>query len=141
MPGKKVQGLCQTCQIPIGTGRVGIFSWKGRIGFAVRRSGRRCPTTILTTLGLLSGTQVDLVNYVPSVFEVTLLTLAFSFSAHTHPHITNEQEEFIHRILEIPLEDRKCRNLIILDTIHLYSGSPEPSAEARTLEEFARRRE
>jgi len=114
---------------------------KGRIGFAFRRSGRRCPTAILTTLGLLLGAQVDPVNYVSSVFEVTLLTLAFSFSAYTRPHITDEQEEFIHRILEIPLEDRKCRDLITLDTIHLYCGGPEPSAEARRLEEFAHRRE
>ena len=114
---------------------------KGWIGFAVRRSGRRCPAAILTTLGLLLGTQVDPVNYVPSVFKVTLLTLAFSFSAHTRPHITDEQEEFIHQILEILLEDHKCRDLITLDTIHLYCESPELSAEARRLKEFARRRE
>ena len=128
MPGKKSYGLCQTCQIPIGTGRVGIFSLRGRIGFAVRRSGRRCPAAILTTPGPLSGTQVDPVNYVPSIFfEVTLLTLLF-LSAYTRPHITDEQEEFIQRILEIPLEDRKCRDLITLDTLHLYCGGPDPSA-------------
>ena len=75
-------------------------------------------------------------------FEVTVLTLViFFFSAYTRPHITDEQEEFIQRILEIPLEDRKCRDLITLDTLHLYCGGPDPSAEARRLEEFARRRE
>ena len=74
-------------------------------------------------------------------FEVTLLTLAFVFSAYTRPHITDKQEEFIQRILEIPLEDRKCRDLITLDTLHLYCGGLEPSAAARRLEEFAHRRE
>ena len=75
-------------------------------------------------------------------FEASLLTLAFLFlSSYTRPHITDEQEEFIQRILEIPLEERKCRDLITLDTIHLYCGGPDPSAEARRLEEFARRRE
>ena len=61
----------------------------------------------------------------------TLLTLSFLFSAYTHPHITDEQEEFIRRVLEIPLEERKCRDLITLDTIHLYCEGPEPSAKAR----------
>ena len=71
----------------------------------------------------------------------TLLTFSFLFSAYTRPHITDEQEEFIRRVLEIPLEERKCRDLITLDTIHLYCGGPEPSPEARRLEEFSRRRE
>ena len=71
----------------------------------------------------------------------TLLTLSFLFSAYTRPHITDEQEEFIRRVLEIPLEERKCRDLITLDTIHLYCGGPDPSPEARRLEEFSRRRE
>ena len=74
-------------------------------------------------------------------FEVTVVTLViFSFSAYIRPQITDEQEGFIQRILEIPLEDRKCRDLITLDTLHLYCGGPDPSAEARKLEEFARRR-
>ena len=70
----------------------------------------------------------------------TLLTFSFLFSAYTRPHITDEQEEFIRRVLEIPLDERKCRDLITLDTIHLYCGGPEPSPEARRLEEFSRRR-
>ena len=73
----------------------------------------------------------------------TLLTIFFLsfFSAYTRPHITDEQEEFIRRVLEIPLEERKCRDLITLDTIHLYCGGPEPLTEARRLEEFSCRRE
>ena len=70
----------------------------------------------------------------------TLLTFSFSFSAYTRPHIIDEQEEFVRRVLEIPLEERKCRGLITLDTIHLYCGGSEPSPEARRLEEFSRRR-
>ena len=62
-------------------------------------------------------------------------------SAYTRPHITDEQEEFIRRVLEIPLEESKCRDLITLDTIHLYYGGPKLSTEARRLEEFSRRRE
>ena len=42
-------------------------------------------------------------------------------------------------VLEIPLEEHKCRDLITLDIIHLYCGGPEPSAEARKLDEFSRR--
>ena len=72
----------------------------------------------------------------------TLLTISFLsfFSLHPSPQ-TDEQEEFIRWVLEIPLEERKCRDLITLDTIHLYCGGPEPSTEARRLEEFSRRRE
>ena len=96
----------------------------------------------MTILGLLSEIQVNPVGYVPFVFfEVTLLTfLLFFLSAYTRPHITDEQEEFICRVLEIPLEERKCRDLITLDTIQLYCEGPEPSAEAQKLEEFSRRR-
>ena len=72
---------------------------------------------------------------------MTSLTISFLFSAYTRPHITDEQEEFIRWVLEIPLEERKCRDFITLDTIHLYCGGPELSVEARRLEEFSRRRE
>ena len=86
-----------------------------------------------------------MVFFVSLVTLLTIFFLSFSFffffSAYTRPHITDEQEEFIRRVLEIPLEERKCRDLITLDTIHLYCGGLEPSAEARRLEEFSRRRE
>ena len=54
----------------------------------------------------------------------------FLIVATTRPRITDKQEEFIQRVLEIPLEQRKCRNLINLNTIHLYCRGPEPSPEA-----------
>ena len=105
--------------------------------------GDDAPWLFLTILKPLSGIQVNPVNHVPFVFEVTLLTLFlfFFFSAHSRPHITDEQEEFIRRVLEIPLEERKCRDLITLDSIHLYCEGPEPSAEARKLDEFSCQRE
>ena len=64
----------------------------------------------------------------------------FLIVASARPHITDEQEEFIQRVLEIPLDQRKCQNLINLDTIHLYCGGPEPSLEAWKLGEYSRRR-
>ena len=73
----------------------------------------------------------------PCSFRFLSDVILFS-SAYTRPHITDEKEEFIRRVLEIPLEERKCRDLITLDTIHLYCGVPEPSTEARRLEEFSR---
>ena len=74
------------------------------------------------------------------VFLGDVINFFLFFSAYTRPHISDEQEEFVRRVLEIPLEERKCRDLITLDTIHLYCGGPEPSPEARRLEEFSRRR-
>ena len=63
----------------------------------------------------------------------------FLILASAHPRISDEQEEFIQQVLEIPLEQRKCRNLINLDTIHLYCGGPEPTLEAQKLGEYSRR--
>ena len=62
------------------------------------------------------------------------------FSASTRPYITNEQEKFIHRVLDIPFEQQKCRDLITLDTLHLYCGGPEPTPKAHRLDEYCRRR-
>jgi len=56
------------------------------------------------------------------------------FSASTHPHIIDEQEEFIHRVLDIPFKQRKCRDLITLDTLHLYYGGLEPTLKAHRLD-------
>ena len=70
--------------------------------------------------------------------DATNILSLFFFSADTRPHITDKQEEFIRRVLEIPLEEQKCRDLITLDTIHLYCGGPESSAEARKLDGFSR---
>ena len=47
------------------------------------------------------------------------------FPAQVHPHITNEQEAFINRVLEIPLEQRKWKDLVTLDILHTFCGGPE----------------
>ena len=51
----------------------------------IRRNGQRCPMVILTTLGLLSGIQVNPVNHVPFVFVVTLLNILSLFSFQLIP--------------------------------------------------------
>ena len=56
------------------------------------------------------------------------------------PHISDEQLGFIQRILEIPLDQRKYRDLINLDTLHLYCKGPDPSPETRKLGEYCRQR-
>ena len=62
------------------------------------------------------------------------------FSASTRPHITDEQEEFIHRVLDISFVQRKCRDLITLDTLHLYYGGLDPTPKAHRLDELCHRR-
>ena len=73
-------------------------------------------------------------------FDASNTVHFFLIVASAPPHITNEQEEFIQRVLEIPLEQRMCRNLINLDTIHLYCGGPKPTPEAQKLGEYSHRR-
>ena len=54
---KKELGLCQICLIPIEIGREDISLFRGRIGYAVQRSGLRC-LMASTILGVLSKIQV-----------------------------------------------------------------------------------
>ncbi|XP_065616348.1 uncharacterized protein LOC136061887 [Quercus suber] len=61
-----------------------------------------------------------------------------SKTSFARPSITDEQEDFIRRLLEIPIGERSCRDLITLDTLYTYCGGPEPTPEARRLEDFAR---
>lgn len=49
----------------------------------------------------------------------------FLFSALVHPQITDEQKVFIHRVLEIPFEQRKWKDLVTLDTLHAFCGGPK----------------
>ena len=61
------------------------------------------------------------------------------FSASVRPIITDEQKAFIHRDLEIPFEQQKCRDLITLDTLHAYYGGLKPNPTARRLNTYSRR--
>ncbi|KAL0009168.1 hypothetical protein SO802_010670 [Lithocarpus litseifolius] len=56
-----------------------------------------------------------------------------ALETNARPEITKEQEAFILKVTEIPLEERKCRDLIIPDALHAYCGGPEPTEEARRL--------
>ena len=70
---------------------------------------------------------------------VKYLTSSFLFSANVCPCITDEHEAFIHQVLEIPFEERKCRDLITLDTLHAYCGVPEPMPATRRLNSYSHR--
>ena len=68
------------------------------------------------------------------------VVIIFSISTNIRPSITDEQEAFIQRVLEIPFEQRKCRDLITLDTLHVYCGGLEPTLAAHRLNTYSRRR-
>ena len=68
-----------------------------------------------------------------------LTSSSFYFAANVCPQIRDEQEAFIHQVLDIPFEERRCRDLITLNTLHLYCGGPELIEEARRLDEYSRR--
>ena len=76
---------------------------------------------------------------IPSAF-VMYLTSPFLFSAQVRPQISDEQEVFIHHVLEIPFEQRKWKDLVTLDTLHAFYAGPEPTTVARRLHAFSRRR-
>ena len=60
------------------------------------------------------------------------LTLCFScFSASVHLDITNEPEDFLGKVQAIPLEERKWKDLLTLDTLHAFCGGLEPTPVAR----------
>ncbi|KAL0000260.1 hypothetical protein SO802_019862 [Lithocarpus litseifolius] len=56
------------------------------------------------------------------------------------PLISGNQEAFIHRVTEIPLDERKCWDLITLDTLHAYYGGPKSMPAARRLNEYSHHR-
>ncbi|KAL0004375.1 hypothetical protein SO802_011936 [Lithocarpus litseifolius] len=65
-------------------------------------------------------------------------TLESTSGALARPVITEEQEAFILKVTEIPLEERKCRDLITPDALHAYCGGPVPTEEARRLNNLSR---
>ena len=84
---------------------------------------------------------------VSSVFIFTILsafviylTFLFLFSTQVRPQISDEHKVFIHRVLEIPFEQRKWKDLVTLDTLHAFCGGPEPMTVARRLHAFFCRR-
>ena len=90
---------------------------------------------ILIILGLTSKNQVNNVSYSFTCFYSNVSNTVFFFLIATtaRPHISDEQLGFIQRVLEIPLDQRKCWDLINL-------GGPDPSPEARKLGKYSHRR-
>ncbi|KAK9997607.1 hypothetical protein SO802_022293 [Lithocarpus litseifolius] len=70
--------------------------------------------------------------------KVLTRSFSFSFSAFSRPAITGEQKAFILKVTGIPLEERKCRDLITPDALYAYCGGPEPTEEARRLNNLTR---
>ena len=62
------------------------------------------------------------------------------FSASVRPHILDEQEAFIRQVTKIPLDQRKCQDLITLDTLHAYCGGLESTPVVRKLNAYSHRR-
>ena len=123
--GKRYLGQCQTCLTPIEIGRVDIILSKGRTRSAVRKSGQRS-LMVLIILGVLSRIQVQHrlhFHFFLYLFIQVFNAVCFLFSsASVHPCISDQQEAFICRVLEIPFDEQKCRDLITLDTLHAYCG-------------------
>ena len=95
---------------------------------------------ILSIHRLSLENQVETVSYPFVLFYSDVFNTVFFFliASSVRPSITDEQVGFIQRVLEIPLDQRKCRDLINLDTLHLYCGGPKPSPEAQKLGEYSR---
>ena len=72
------------------------------------------------------------------LFQISNIVCLSFLSASVRPHISSEQEDFIRRVIEIPLDKRKCWDLITLDTLHAYYGGSEPTQEACRLNAYSR---
>ena len=114
----------------------GISSLKGRIWCVVRKSGRQCLMALIT-LGLMSKIQVNPVCFFQFICFEFLTSITFLFLASVRPRIIGEQEDFIRHETDIPLDERKCWDLITLDTLHAYCGGPEPTLEVRHLNAYS----
>ena len=92
----------------------------------------------LITLGLMSRIQVDPVCFFQFICFEFLTSFTF-FLTSVRPHITGEQEDFIRRVTKIPLDERKCQDIITLNTLHVYCRGPEPTPEAHCLNAYSHR--
>ena len=96
---------------------------------------------VLTILMVLSKIQVLHCQCLLSLFHLFVNcfnVVVFPFLASVCLIITDEHEAFIRRVLKIPFEQRKCKDLITLDMLHAYCGGPEPTPAARRLNTYSR---
>ena len=69
------------------------------------------------------------------------MSSSFLVSASVRPSITGEQEAFVQQVLEIPFEKHKCKDLVTLDTLHVYCGGSVPTPAAHKLNSYSCRHE
>ena len=93
------------------------------------------PDRFDNTWGIVKESGESLVSLfvAPSAQIVYLTFCSFGFSAEVCPEITNEQENFFKRFWAIPLEERKWKDLVTLNTLYAYCGGLEPTPEAQWL--------
>ena len=72
--------------------------------------------------------------YLSQVFNVIYFSL---FTTSVRPHITDEQEAFICWVIKIPFDERRCRDLITLDSLHTYCGGLGSTLAARRLNAYS----
>ena len=116
---RKSLGWCQTWPTPIGIGKVDIFCSRDELGVPSRRVGDDA-SWFWQYLGhrqIFKFSTVYIFTfffiYLSQVFNVIHFSL---FSASVRPHITDKQEALIRWVLEIPFDERRCKDLITLDT-------------------------
>ena len=81
---------------------------------------------IVKDLGLVPST---LLSFIHLFAKYLTLSVSFFFSTSICPQITDEQEAFIRRVLEIPFGERKWKDLVTLDTSHTYCDGPIPTLQ------------
>ena len=81
---------------------------------------------IVKDLGLVPST---LLSFIHLFAKYLTLSVSFFFSTSICPQITDEQEAFIRRVLEISFGERKWKDLVTLDTSHTYCDGPIPTLQ------------
>ena len=71
-------------------------------------------------------------------FIMYLTLCSLLFSAQVRPKIIDDHENFLRKVWEIPLEQRKWKDLVTLDTLHAFCGGLEPMPTARRLHASSR---
>ena len=92
-------------------------NWKNRYFFIIK----------VTEWGIVKESGESLVSFLCYFFGFNMyLTLCSPlFSTQVRPKIIDEQENFLRKVWEIPLEQRKWKDLVTLDTLHAFCEGPE----------------
>ena len=92
-------------------------NWKNRYFFIIK----------VTEWGIVKESGESLVSFLCYFFGFNMyLTLCSPlFSTQVRPKIIDKQENFLRKVWEIPLEQRKWKDLVTLDTLHAFCEGPE----------------